>query len=277
MVTKLYKPGDKVVFQSQVYTVTKAWSDGDLDLVDDDDNEIEYINQHRVKRWEEPKMTSAKLGLISKGILGVKLKIPHGVNLNENEAKYIIDGWEEQKTVVKSKQNELVTVSAKIDRHLAKTNQEIPEAMKEMKLAKTNYLKCKDPLAKRKWARKVVVRTAYYEQVRNSAQNLNATVSRVKDAVDDAQYVYKTLESRIAEARIYRELNGGLKLVGKSLIEARQKHIMPEIEYQSLEVTMEDLEEMNGQMNDDQVLIEAEKIVTDKERWTADEQAKATK
>lgn len=264
--TKLFQVGDKVVFQSVTYTVTKAWSDGDLDLIDDEGNEVEYISQFRVKRWEKP-VTKATLGVLSRGILGVKLKMPHGVTLNEDEAKYIIDGWEEQKSVVKTKQNDLVSISQKIDRHVAKTSQEIPEAMKQLKSAKANYEKCKDPLAKRKWARKVVVRSAYYEQVRTSHQALTATVNRVKDAVDDAQFVYKTLESRIAEARIYRELNGGLKLVGKSLIEAKQKHIMPEVEYQLLETSMEAIEHMAGDMTDDQVLIQAESIVTDKERW----------
>lgn len=266
----IYSVGDKVTFRDKVYTVTRQWSDGDIDIAEvDNPSQKRMVAEELCKRWEEP-VKAATLSLIGKGILGVKLKIPHGVNLNENEAKYIIDGWESQKSVVKTKQNELVTVSAKIERHLAKTNTEIPEAMKELRKAKKSFQEVKSPLAKRKWARKVVVRTAYYEQVRNSAQSLNATIARVTDAIDDAQYVYKTLESRIAEARIYRELNGGLKLVGKSLVEARQKHIMPEVEYQNLEVTMEDLEQMNGEMDDDQILVAAESIVNDKERWAAD-------
>lgn len=275
--TKLYNEGDKVVFQSITYTVTKAWSDGDIDIVDDDDNEIECISQFRVKKWEEPKIVkAASLSLVGKGILGVKLKMPHGVNLNEGEANYIIDGWESQKTLVKTKQADLKSISEKIDRHISKTGQEIPTAIKELKAARKSFKEVKSPLAKRKWARKVIVRDAYYQQVRSSHQSLNATVARVKDAVDDAQYVYKTLESRIAEARIYRELNGGLKLVGKSLIEAKQKHIMPEIEYNNLEVTMESLEQLAGDMPDEQALLAADNIVNDTERWVTDKEPVAT-
>ena len=263
-----YEIGDMVNYNGKKCKVVSAWNDGDLALLEVDGGERVrgFINHRKVKKWEEP-VVSNSLGVIAKGILGVKLKMPHGVKLNETEANYIIDGWESEKTVVKTKQKDLASVAEKIERHIAKTGNDIAPAMKDLKEAKKRYLEVKSPLAKRKWARNVVVRTAYYEQLRNSHQTLNATVSRVKDAVDDAQYVYKTLESRIAEARIYRELHGGLTLVGKSLVEAKQKHMVPEIEYQNLEVTMESIEHMAGDMDDTKALEEADKIVNDKSRW----------
>ena len=212
--------------------------------------------------------------MFGKGLLTVKLKLPQGTTLSDTEANYVIDGWESQKTVVRTRQNDMTAVSDKIDRHLSKLNQQIPEALRDLKAARASYRKVVDPLAKRKWARKVVVRTSFYDQVRTSQHSLVSTVERVKDAVDDAQFIYKTLESRIIEARIYRELNGGLKLVGKSLMEAKTKHIMPEIEYNNLEVSMEAIEAMASGKQDDQLLVDAEQIANDPERWASDNEGK---
>lgn len=267
--TEEFQRGDRVAYEYETYIVDYVWSSQDcLDLVQEDGNrKLDMVDVDDVEKILEAKVATKKMGLVSKSILGVKLKIPSGVTLNEKEANYIIDGWESQKSIVKTKQNDLASVSAKIERHVAKTGQEIPEAMKALREARGNFKKCKDPIAKRKWARKIIVRDAYYQQVRNSHQALNATVERVQDAVEDAQYIYKTLESRIAEARIYRELNGGLKLVGKTLIEARQKHIMPEVEYEILETNMEKIEKMAGGMDDEVALNKALEIVNDPERW----------
>lgn len=254
-----------VEYNGEKRKVKHHYSDGDVDL----EGVSGYVRARYLTAWKEPKVSS--LTLVGKGLLGLKLKMPTGVKLNDAEAKYVIDGWESQKSVVRTKQSDLQSVSMKIERHLAKTSQEIEESMKVLKQARAQFKKTKEPLARRKWARKVVVRTAYYEQVRNSHHALTATVDRVSDAVDDAQYVYKTLESRIAEARIYRELNGGLQLVGKSLLEARTKHILPEVEFNNLEVTMEAIEQGVSQKDDDTLLLEAETIVNDPSRWSSDE------
>jgi hypothetical protein len=109
----------------------------------------------------------------------------------------------------------------------------------------------------------MIVSGRYHSYLRNSSQSLQATVERVRDAVEDSGIVHNMIKSRIEDAEIYRELNGGLRLVGKALIEARTQHIMPEIEYQNLEFTMEALEkELSG--SDDSLLIEAETIVGNK-------------
>lgn len=202
-----------------------------------------------------------------KGLLGIKLRLPTGVTLNDSEAAYIINGWENERSKVRNKQVSLLQTSKLIEQHIERINREIPLAAKEVRSARGQYKRTKNPVAKRKWARKLLVRAKYHESLRTTYHSLSSTVDRVKDAVDDAQYVYKTLENRIAEAKIYRELNGGLKLVGNALMEARTKHLLPEVEYQNLEFTLESIEKGVGHMDDQKLLSEAEQVVS---KYTAD-------
>jgi hypothetical protein len=272
---KKFQVGDYVNYGGQKVKVVTSWSDGDMELA----GYRGYKKQHMYEKWVEPTIEKAKkvasLGFFGKGLLKAKMKFPQGVTLNEHETNYIIESWEHEKSLVKTKQGSLQSVSEKIEKHLAKTESDISESLKNLKTAKTYYLKTTNPVTKRKWAKKVVVRTAYYEQVRKSHLSLSSTVERVKDAVDDAQYVYKTIESRIAEAKIYRELNGGLTLVGKALQEARTKHLLPEVEYQNLEVSMEAIEATVVSGKDDTaILLEAETIVNDTARWSSEDESK---
>lgn len=202
--------------------------------------------------------------LAKKVILNVKLRMPTGVTLTDNEAAYVIDGWKKEQKAVLAKRGDLIDVSENIDSRMKKLPAEIETTAKELRKAKGIYKKTKDPIAKRRWAKRVVTLGKYHNYLRTSNQTLAATVERVKDAVEDAQIVNKMILNRIEDAQIYRDLNGGLKLVGKALVEARTQHAMPEIEYQSLEFTMEQLDkELTG--SPEQLYIEAEAVIKQSE------------
>lgn len=204
---------------------------------------------------------SSKLGVIKRGVLGVKMRLPGGVKLDAKEADYVIDNWEQERGMVASKTVTMEETGQKIERQLARIDQQIPDAIEMVREAKEKFNSVKSPIYKEKWGRKLLVRSRYHQDLRNSKQTLEATAERIKDAVDDAHVVYKNLNNRIEEAKIYEDLNGGLHLVGKALVEARRRNQLLEISYNNVEVSMESLEaEVSGEKSRQDVIASAEKV-----------------
>lgn len=194
-------------------------------------------------------------------VFALKQTEPKGDKLTGVEADALIKDWGDQKSLVYQREQTLSTVADKIEVRQGEISDDLPEATTQLREAKRIFKITKNPVARRKWARKVVLRSAYYEYLRNSKITLESTVERVRDAIEDAKLVYDMIDHRVKDAKIYRELNGGIHLVGKALIDARSRHQFPEIEYQSLEYSMEQLESEVSSKTDDQVLIEAQSIV----------------
>ncbi len=207
------------------------------------------------------------LGLIGKKLLGLKLALPSGVKLNDNEAKYVIDDWKEQKRGIYNDVDNMKTLSADIERRVANLVEDIPVAKDQFEEAKKKYRDTKDPLGKRRWAMKLVLRSRYYDYMVGSRLMFESTTERIKDTIEDASVHYNTLENQIQDAEIFRRLNGGLQLVGKALIDAKNKQrmTMPQIEFQNLEFTMEKIEQEISKKPDANLIEEADALLGQRE------------
>ncbi len=194
-------------------------------------------------------------------IYRVLMRLPNGISIKGHEAEMVIKEWKRERREIESKQWDFELLATKVEKRLVVLNKDVLDAAKEVRVAKTNFKKARSPLVKRRWARRVVIANELHKYNRGSKQQLEVMVERVKDAIEDSKLVTKLVESRISDAEIYYQLNGRLKLVGKDLAAATREYAMPEIEYRSAEVTMEQIEHQMSGKTDDTLLLEAQTIV----------------
>ncbi len=194
-------------------------------------------------------------------IYRVLMRLPNGISIKGHEAEMVIKEWKRERREIESKQWDFEQLATKVEKRLVVLNKDVLDAAKEVRVAKTNFKKARSPLVKRRWARRVVIANELHKYNRGSKQQLEVMVERVKDAIEDSKLVTKLVESRISDAEIYYQLNGRLKLVGKDLAAATREYAMPEIEYRSAEVTMEQIEHQMSGKTDDTLLLEAQTIV----------------
>lgn len=205
-----------------------------------------------------------KLGLGKQMVMAIKMRTPQGMTLNKEDAAIVISGWKSQSQEIDKRRRDFVDISENVARRSVQIDNAIPDAAAQLRDAKANFKKSKNPVVKAKWARKVVLRSEYHTYLRNSKQTLEDSVERVKDALDDIQVVGKLVEHRIRDAELYADMNGGLKLVGKALVDARTPHKLPELEYQQFDFSMEQIERELGQTGDTSVIEQAKRIVSGK-------------
>jgi len=194
-------------------------------------------------------------------IYRVLMRLPNGISIKGREAEMVISEWKREKRDITNKQWDFEQLATKVEKRLVVLGKEVLDAAKEVRVAKTNFKKARSPVAKRRWARRVVIANELHKYNRGSKQQLEVMVDRVRDAIEDSKLVTKLVESRISDAEIYYQLNGRLKLVGKDLAAATREYAMPEIEYRSAEVTMEQIEHQMSGKTDDTLLLEAQTIV----------------
>lgn len=179
--------------------------------------------------------------------LSLAIPAPQGKILNPDQTELVISDWKKEAKAISVKHDTMQVLAEDITGRIGNLAGDIPRALTELTEAKRGYKKAKSPIAKRKWAAKLIVRSKYYNYMRQSHKALISNSERVADAVEDAQVVYELLTNRIKDAEIYYRLNGQLKLVGRILVDARTKFPMPEMQYQNFEFTMESLEkEISG-------------------------------
>lgn len=200
--------------------------------------------------------SSKSVGFVQKFLM----RIPSGITLKGEEAQKQIDLWKEEKKNVGTKQWDFEKLATKVQRRLDVLDPQIIDAAAEVRKAQALYKRSKTPLARRRWARRLVLANELHKYNRNSKQQLETMVERVKDAIEDSKLVTKLIDSRVADAEIYLQLNGRLRLVGKDLAAAKREHIMPEIEYQNAEYSMEQIENELLTKDDQTMLIEADAI-----------------
>lgn len=200
-------------------------------------------------------------GMIGKAVLALKLRSPVGITLTNKESDLVIDGWESEIKDQDKSAKALVTVSQRTETQLKSIDKSILDTARTFKVAKGYFLKTKDPVKKDVWARRLVLAGRAHEQLRQTDKRLKATINRAKSAVEDAKLVKLMLQTRIDEARIYKEMNGGLKLVGQALVDARQEYSVYKPEYKNLEFNMEALEKTITKKDRKSIIEEAEKYL----------------
>lgn len=208
-------------------------------------------------------MSKKELSPAKRLVMSIKMRSPSGMTLNKEDATIIIEGWKDRSREIEKRRYNFQEISDDVERRGRQIERDTPEAANMLRDAKANFKRSKNPVVKAKWARKVVLRSEYHTYLKNSQQVLADSVERIKDALEDIQVVGKLMEHRIKDAELYAEMNGGLKLVGKALVDARTPHRLPELEYQQFDFSMEQIEKQLGSTSDTSVIDKAKKIVAE--------------
>lgn len=203
-------------------------------------------------------MSKEKMGVVRKTVLKLKLASPREVTLNENEAGEVINQWEEELDNTEKSITKIKKAEYSIDRHLEDVKDDKEEVRKNLSDAKRYFKTTKNPVKRREWARRVVIANNTLQSLVDSEKRVRDSVDRTKSYVAEAKLVETALETRIREAKIYRELNGGLKLVGQSLIDARTRFKQFDVEYTNFDINLESLKKEVESRKDENVVKEAE-------------------
>lgn len=207
------------------------------------------------------KAKQLKLNTLQKVILGVKLKMPYGTNLNKKETDVVIKRWETESDNTEESQLSMINTAKSTERYIATLERDISNIEKTLADTTQDFKKAKSETNKKIIARRLVMAGETLDQLKASKKRLNNTVKQVKEAVQDAQLAKVMLDSRIEESKIYRTLNGGLKLVGESLSSARKQHSTTKIEFENFQTTMTALDSSISSKSNDELLQLANKYI----------------
>lgn len=186
---------------------------------------------------------------------------PEGKIFKGNKAQEIIDDWKEEQQLVLKKQGNFIAAAKKTEVRIKTLTTEVKSTANEVKKAHKGFSSVKTPVHKAKWGRRLILATELHTYVRESHQLLTATVERIKDAVEDGRLVIRLIDNQIKDAQMYYEINGQVQLVGKALAAARSQHVLPDIQYQNLEASIEQVEANLSVKTDEEIIAEAEKLL----------------
>lgn len=190
-------------------------------------------------------------------ITAIALRLPIGKTLTGDSASGVISKWKKERTVAVREEKKFEQVAYMIENRLERLASDIPNTAKLVVKAKEGFRKTKDPQLKARAGRKLLLTSKLHQYQRESQLTLDATVDRVKAAIEDTKLVAKLIQNRVDDAEIYFQLNGQLKLVGKALAAANSQYAIPEVEYQNYEFSMEQVEKKLDRQNDDKIIEEA--------------------
>lgn len=199
------------------------------------------IHLERKREKMRAKAASKHLNLVEKAILSFKMRSPESVNLNNKESDFVIDGWTQQIDANTKTTSSMIAVSSKTERHLNTVNQKLEEVMAIVQEAQQGFKQARSTATKERWAKRLVMAGETHKQLVASRNRLEKTAVQVRETIEDANMAKLMLETRINEAKIYRQLNGGLKLMGESLDMAKREHVVAKVEFTNFEQTMKSL------------------------------------
>lgn len=199
-------------------------------------------------------------------IIWPQMDKPEGKIFSGNKAQEIIDDWKEEQQLVLKKQGNFIEAARRTETRLKEINKEFVSSAKEVKKAHANFQSVKTPVAKARWGRRLILATELHTYARESNQLLSSSVERIKDAIEDGRLVIRLIENQIKDAQMYYEINGQVKLIGKALAAAREHHIMPELQYQKLESSIENMELSLSDKSDEEIILEATKLLGEPEK-----------
>lgn len=201
------------------------------------------------------------LGVFGRIALEAKLLGGGEATLTYDQSKYMVRRMKAETSAAYDKVSELNSVSHKVQTREKELSILVPEVESSLRATVREYKRSKkDPERRKRLAQRMIVQNRYKDYLAGSQKALDTTVQRIKDAIEDAQMVYDMSKQRAKDAEIYMELNGGIKLVGRAMMQTRLGQKMPEIEYGNLSTTLTALEEEITNTSSDQLLLEAERI-----------------
>lgn len=188
-------------------------------------------------------------------------RVPEGKIFKGAKAQEIIDEWKGEQQLVLKKQGDFIAAAKRTENRVRVLTTEVKTASKEVNKAHKGFNSVKTPVHKARWGRRLILATELHSYVRESHQLLTATVERIKDAIEDGRLVVRLVDNQIKDAQMYYEINGQVQLVGKALAAARNQHAMPEMQYQDLEASIEQVEASLSAKSDEEIIAEAEKLL----------------
>lgn len=194
-------------------------------------------------------------------ILWPQVELPEGKIFKGANAKKIIDEWKDEQQIVLKKQGSFIKAAAATESRLKDLVKETSGTAREVKKAHGQYKQCKSPVAKARWGRRLILATELHTYVRESHQMLNSTVTRIKDAIEDGRLVIQLIDNQIKDAQMYYQIDGQVQLIGKALAAAKERHVMPEVQYQSLEISIEEVESTLSEKSDEEIIRQADRLL----------------
>lgn len=189
-----------------------------------------------------------------------RLAKPKGLVLKGDEARMTITKWEGEVRSIASDEYRIGEVVPKMKLRLTEIDENVKGAVSELKEARDRFREVKTPVAKRRWARRLVYATRTLEYLHNSKQLMKLNVERAEASIEDAKIIGRLIGEKVRDAKLYYELNGELRLVGEMLAAAEQIHDRTRGMEKEVEVSVEGLESLIQKMDDKKLMAEAERI-----------------
>ena len=187
---------------------------------------------------------------------------PRGVLLEGKKAEKVIAEWEAEVVNIETRRTTIMEAIPNMRDRKSDLNNRIKETAGELKDAKKRYLEVKTPVAKERWARKLVLTDKLHRYLRESQNLLKLNINRAEAGIEDAVMIGRLLEEKITDAKLYYDLNGQIRLVGHALAAAENLYDRTATVEKDLEVSLEGLEQLTTNLAGKDLLLEAESIVS---------------
>ena len=92
-------------------------------------------------------------------------------------------------------------------------------------------------------------------------KRLEATVDQVREAIEDAKFAKMVMDSRTEEAKVLKQINGGLKLINNVLAESAVEHMSAKVEHNNFETIMTELNSKKLNNSTEDVIERADRIL----------------
>lgn len=186
---------------------------------------------------------------------------PQGMVLAGEEAEQTIEKWQKEVRSIERDQDRIEDVVPEMKDRLVEIDEHIKGCSVELKEAKARFAEVKTPVAKRRWARRVVYNHRTLAYLRDSKQLMALNIERAQSSLEDATVIARLLAEKIRDAELYYKLNGQIRLIGNALASAEYIHDRSKSIEKDVELSVEGLEKLVESMDDTKMLQEAERIV----------------
>lgn len=197
----------------------------------------------------------------SKSIVDPNLISPKGMVLEGREAEKTIEGWEEKIYKIEQQQERIKNTIPQMEERKDDLEDKIKSTSFEVAEAKKRFTEVKTPVAKERWARKLVLSNRLLEYQRESQNLMKLNILRAEASIEDALMIGRLLEEKITDAKIYFELNGQIRLIGNALAAAENVYDRTKSAEKDMEISMEGLEEITARLKGTDLVKEAEKLI----------------
>lgn len=186
---------------------------------------------------------------------------PRGAVIEGEEAQKVIDVWEDKLAVIEKKGEAMVNAVPLMQQRVREHVGKIKEIALELKEAKKHYSEVSTPIAKERWARRLVHASSTLDYLNEARNTMQVNIERGEAAIEDAQSIGRLLVEKITDARLYFQLNGQIRLVGNALAAAEKVYERSAAIEHDFEISAEGLEKMVTRYEGKDLIAEADKLL----------------